>query len=63
MRRSLPVLFLSMVTGQMFTTGSDEWGIVNAECGVGQEVGNSNFFRIPHSAFRIHRRFMRELLR
>src|SRR4030095_12454019 len=26
MRRSPPVLLLSMVTGQMFTTGSEEWG-------------------------------------
>src|SRR5262245_8113594 len=25
-RRSPPVLLLSMVTGQMFTTGSEEWG-------------------------------------
>src|SRR5262245_12276624 len=33
MRRSPPVLLLSMVTGQMFTTGSEEWGIGIANCG------------------------------
>src|SRR5262245_39492536 len=32
-RRSPPVLLLSMVTGQMFTTGSEEWGIGIADCG------------------------------
>src|SRR5215510_14344565 len=31
MRRSPPVLLLSTVTGQMFTTGSEEWGIGSGE--------------------------------
>src|SRR5262245_63650892 len=33
-RRSPPVLLLSMITRQMFTTGSEEWGIGSGDCGL-----------------------------
>src|SRR5215510_11309527 len=57
-RRSPPVLLLSMVTGQMFTTGSDEWEIGNGEGGTrgrggkgtrGQEISFSSSPCLPLS--------------